>query len=109
MNQMQQYHEAKNRPPGMILLFRSGDFFELFGEDAETVSRLLGLCLTQRTDRDTGEKLFVAGFLHQSLELYLRKLLKAGHRVAICDQVEPLPLEKAPEKVQRTLFDPLTE
>src|SRR5207302_9862756 len=80
---MQQYREAKERHPGMLLLFRMGDFYELFNEDAETAARLLGLTLTSRD-----KTVSMAGFPHHSLEGYLRKLLQAGHRVAICDQVE---------------------
>lgn len=80
---MQQYQEAKERHPGMLLLFRMGDFYELFGDDAETAHKLLGLTLTTR-DRT----LAMAGFPHHQLEAYLTKLLKADLRVAICDQVE---------------------
>src|SRR5262245_62543578 len=80
---MQQYREAKERHPGMLLLFRAGDFYELFFEDAEVVSRVLGIALTSRD-----KTIPMAGFPHHSLETHLRKLLKGGHRVAICDQVE---------------------
>jgi DNA mismatch repair protein MutS len=80
---MQQYREARQRHPGMLLLFRMGDFYELFYEDAEVVSRLLGLTLTSR-DKNVP----MAGFPHHQLDAYLRRLLHAGHRVAICDQVE---------------------
>src|SRR5262245_37780152 len=80
---MQQYREAKERHPGMLLLFRAGDFYELFYEDAEVASRVLGIALTSRDKQAP-----MAGFPHHALETHLRKLLKAGHRVAICDQVE---------------------
>jgi DNA mismatch repair protein MutS len=80
---MQQYREAKERHPGMLLLFRMGDFYELFFEDAELVARVLGLTLTSRD-----KTVPMAGFPHHQLEGYLRKLLKSGHRVAVCDQVE---------------------
>ncbi len=80
---MQQYREAKERHPGMILLFRAGDFYELFFEDAEIVSRVLSIALTTRDG-----KVPMAGFPHHALEVHLRKLLRSGHRVAICDQVE---------------------
>jgi DNA mismatch repair protein MutS len=86
---MQQYQEAKERHPGMLLLFRMGDFYELFDEDAGTAARLLGLTLTSRD-----KTVSMAGFPHHSLEGYLRKLLQAGHRVAICDQVEDPALAK---------------
>jgi hypothetical protein len=80
---MQQYREAKEKHPDMLLLFRIGDFYELFGEDAETAHTLLGLTLTTRDQTVT-----MAGFPHHQLEAYLHKLLKQGQRVAICDQVE---------------------
>src|SRR5947209_5426516 len=80
---MQQYREAKERHPGMILLFRAGDFYELFYDDAEVVSRVLGIALTSRD-----KTIPMAGFPHHALENHLRKLLRSGHRVAICDQVE---------------------
>src|SRR5260370_39173284 len=86
---MQQYREAKERHPGMLLLFRMGDFYELFEDDAETAARQLGLTLTSR-DKATP----MAGFPHHALEANLRRLLEAGHRVAICDQVEDAALAK---------------
>src|SRR5262245_20257504 len=86
---MQQYEEAKARHPGMLLLFRMGDFFETFGDDAELVSRVLGLTLTSRD-----KSIPMAGFPHHQLEPYLRKLLQLGQRVAICDQVEDAALAK---------------
>src|SRR5712692_2826486 len=86
---MQQYREAKERHPGMLLLFRMGDFYELFGEDAEVAARVLGLTLTSRDKTIT-----MAGFPHHSLEMHLRKLLGAGQRVAVCDQVEDPALAK---------------
>ena len=86
---MQQYREAKERHPGMLLLFRSGDFYELFHDDAEVVSRVLQIALTSRDG-----KIPMAGFPHHALEAQLQKLLKAGHRVAVCDQVEDAALAK---------------
>src|SRR5262245_56519076 len=80
---MQQYREAKERHPGMILLFRAGDFYELFYEDAEVASRVLSIAPTSRDKQAP-----MAGFPHHALEVHLRKLLRAGHRVAVCDQVE---------------------
>src|SRR5580704_15817470 len=80
---MQQYREAKDRHPGMLLLFRMGDFYELFDDDAETAARVLGLTLTSRD-----KSIPMAGFPHHQLEQYLHKLLHLGHRVAVCDQVE---------------------
>src|SRR5262249_7052218 len=86
---MQRYREAKERHPGMLLLFRMGDFYELFDADAETASRVLGLTLTSRD-----KTIPMAGFPHHALDTHLRKLLHAGHRVAICDQVEDPALAK---------------
>jgi DNA mismatch repair protein MutS len=86
---MQQYRDAKERHPGMLLLFRMGDFYELFDTDAEVASRVLGLTLTSRD-----KQIPMAGFPHHQLENYLRKLLHAGHRVAVCDQVEDPALAK---------------
>src|SRR3954466_8101489 len=86
---MQQYRDAKARHPGMVLLFRMGDFFETFEEDAELVSRVLGLTLTTRDG-----SIPMAGVPAKSVEHYLRKLLHAGFRVAVCDQVEDAALAK---------------
>src|SRR5436305_7359863 len=86
---MQQYRGAKERHPGMLLRFRMGDFYELFDADAEVAARVLGLTLTSRD-----KTLPMAGFPHHALDNHLRKLLRAGHRVAICDQVEDPALAK---------------
>ncbi len=86
---MQQYREAKERHPGMLLLFRMGDFYETFHEDAEVAARVLGLTLTSRD-----KTIPMAGFPHHSLDHHLHKLLHAGHRVAICDQMEDAALAK---------------
>ena len=80
---MQQYRDAKERHPGMLLLFRMGDFYELFDADAELGAKVLGLTLTSRD-----KSVPMAGFPHHQLENYLHKLLHAGYRVAVCDQVE---------------------
>src|SRR6516164_5496841 len=80
---MQQYREAKDRYPGTMVLFRNGDFYELFEDDAEVGARLLGITLTRR-DKDIP----MAGVPHHALDRYLRRLLQAGHRVAICEQME---------------------
>src|SRR4051794_34008672 len=86
---MQQYREAKERHPGMILLFRMGDFYEMFFEDAEVAARVLGLTLTSRD-----KSIPMAGFPHHALENHLRKLLHGGPPGAICDQVEDPPLAR---------------
>jgi DNA mismatch repair protein MutS len=83
---MQQYHEAKAAAGDALLLFRMGDFYELFFDDAKTAARVLGLALTSR---DKGENpVPMAGFPYHQLDAYLAKLIAAGHRAAICEQVE---------------------
>jgi DNA mismatch repair protein MutS len=84
---MQQHRAIKARYPDAILLFRVGDFYETFGQDAITTSRVLGITLTKRNNGsvDSNE---LAGFPHHALDTYLHKLVKAGLRVAICDQLE---------------------
>src|SRR6516165_8920423 len=86
---MQQYRDAKEQHPGMLLLFRMGDFYELFEDDAQTAARVLGLTLTSRD-----KTVPMAGFPHHALDGHLRKLLQGGYRVAICDQVEDPALAK---------------
>ena len=81
-----QYNEIKGKYPGALLLFRVGDFYETFGEDAIRASRILGIVLTRRNNGGAHEEL--AGFPHHSLDNYLPKLVRAGERVAICDQLE---------------------
>ena len=83
---MQQYHDAKQACGDALLLFRMGDFYELFFEDAKTAARVLGLTLTSR---DKGENpVPMAGFPFHQLDGYLAKLIRAGHRAAVCEQVE---------------------
>ncbi len=84
---MKQYAEVKAKHPETILLFRMGDFFETFEEDARITSRVLGITLTRRGNGAAGE-IPLAGFPHHALESYLPKLLKAGYRVAVCEQME---------------------
>lgn len=84
---MKQYYAIKAKHPGAILLFRVGDFYETFAEDAEIASKILGIVLTKRANGSASE-VALAGFPHHSLESYLPKLVRAGQRVAICDQLE---------------------
>ena len=84
---MQRYCEVKQENPGSILLFRMGDFYELFHKDAQAGAKILGLTLTAR-DKTSDNPVPMAGFPHHQLENYLQKLIKAGFRAAICDQVE---------------------
>ncbi len=90
---MRQYFEIKSKHPGAILLFRVGDFYETFSEDAIATSEILGITLTRRAN---GSAQFVelAGFPHHALDTYLPKLVRAGKRVAICDQLEDPKLTK---------------
>ena len=82
---LQQYYDLKSRDPGALLLFRNGDFYELFGPDAERGRDLLGLNIGSR---DKGPRAMMAGFPHPALNTYLAKLVDAGVRVAICEQLE---------------------
>lgn len=84
---MQQHRAIKQKYPDAILLFRVGDFYETFGEDAVIASKVLGITLTKRNNGAASSS-ELAGFPHHSLDTYLHKLVKAGHRVAICDQLE---------------------
>lgn len=90
---MKQYNSIKARYPDALLLFRVGDFYETFGEDAIKTAEILGIVLTKRAN---GAAAYVelAGFPHHSLDTYLPKLVKAGQRVAICDQLEDPKLAK---------------
>lgn len=84
---MQQHRAIKQKYPDAVLLFRVGDFYETFGEDAVIASRVLGITLTKRNNGAAASS-ELAGFPHHSLDTYLHKLVKAGYRVAICDQLE---------------------
>ena len=90
---MERYLEVKRQNPGSILLFRMGDFYELFFEDAQVSSKVLGLTLTSR-DKGSPNPIPMAGFPYHALEGYLRKLIVAGHRVAVCEQMEDPKLAK---------------
>ncbi|MFT6795622.1 MAG: DNA mismatch repair protein MutS [Maribacter sp.] len=89
---MKQYNTIKTKYPDALLLFRVGDFYETFGADAVKASKILGIILTNRNNG--GERTELAGFPHHSLNTYLPKLVKAGQRVAICDQLEDPKLTK---------------
>ncbi len=84
---MKQYNSIKTKYPDAILLFRVGDFYETFGEDAVKTSKVLGIVLTKRAN-GSASHIELAGFPHHSLDSYLPKLVRAGYRVAICDQLE---------------------
>src|ERR1043165_2279640 len=84
---MKQYSSVKARYPDTILFFRMGDFFETFGEDAVTTSRVTGITLTKRNNGAAGD-IELAGFPHHQLDNYLPKMIRAGYRVAVCEQLE---------------------
>ncbi|MFD1257583.1 DNA mismatch repair protein MutS [Mucilaginibacter terrae] len=90
---MQQYNQIKAKYPGALLLFRVGDFYETFGEDAVKASGILGIVLTKRAN-GAATHIELAGFPHHSLDTYLPKLVRAGQRVAICDQLEDPKMTK---------------
>lgn len=90
---MKQYNQIKAKHPQALLLFRVGDFYETFGEDAIVASKILGIVLTQRKNGAAGA-VELAGFPHHSLDTYLPKLVRAGQRVAICDQLEDPKMTK---------------
>src|SRR6476660_3083354 len=90
---MKQHNAIKSKYPDAILLFRVGDFYETFGQDAITASRVLGITLTKRNN-SSATAAELAGFPHHALDAYLHKLVKAGYRVAICDQLEDPKLAK---------------
>ncbi len=100
---MQQYQEMKKKHPDAVLLFRVGDFYEIFGKDAVIASEILGITLTRRANgRDNYIEL--AGFPHHALDTYLPKLVRAGKRVAICEQLEDPKLTKtSKQKVVETV------
>jgi len=85
---MEQYYQNKKLYPDALLLFRVGDFYETFADDAVIVARDLNITLTSRQKDDQGEKIPLAGVPYHSLDAYLARLIRAGHKVAICDQVE---------------------
>ncbi|MHB8907239.1 MAG: MutS N-terminal domain-containing protein, partial [Melioribacteraceae bacterium] len=84
---MAQYGKIKENYPDTILLFRMGDFFETFEDDARIASKVLGITLTKRANGAAGE-VPLAGFPHHAIDTYLPKLVRAGYRVAVCEQME---------------------
>ena len=100
---MQQYQEMKKKHPDAVLLFRVGDFYEIFGKDAVTASEILGITLTRRQS-GLDSCIELAGFPHHALDTYLPKLVRAGKRVAICEQLEDPKLTKtSKQKVVETV------
>ena len=91
---IEQYEGVKARYPGHLLLFRVGDFYETFGEDAKLLSRELEVVLTARAADGSGERLPMAGVPHHAVDSYLARLVRKGYKVALCDQVEDARLAK---------------
>ena len=94
---LKQYREMKKKHLDAILMFRVGDFYEIFGKDAVQASEVLGITLTRRQS-GVDSRIELAGFPHHALDTYLPKLVRAGHRVAICEQLEDPKLKRTPEK-----------
>lgn len=90
---MKQYEEMKRKHPDAVLLFRVGDFYETFSEDAVIASDILGITLTRRAN-GANNYVELAGFPHHALDTYLPKLVRAGKRVAICEQIESSLIQK---------------
>src|SRR3712207_4300743 len=90
---MRQFLEMKEKHPDAVLLFRVGDFYETYSKDAIIASEILGITLTRRGN-GPGQTVEMAGFPHHALDTYLPKLVRAGKRVAICDQLEDPKLTK---------------
>ena len=91
---MKQFYDLKAQHPDAVLLFRCGDFYETYCDDAVTASKVLGITLTRRNNKGNAAVIEMAGFPHHALDTYLPKLIRAGHRVAICDQLEDPKLAK---------------
>ena len=91
---MQQFYDFKAKHPDAVLLFRCGDFYETYGEDAVVASEILGITLTRRNNGGQSDALEMAGFPYHALDTYLPRLVRAGRRVAICDQLEDPKLTK---------------
>jgi len=91
---MEQFYKLKAKHPDAILLFRCGDFYETYQDDAVTAAKVLGITLTHRNNKGKGMDISMAGFPHHALDSYLPKLVRAGFRVAICDQLEDPKLTK---------------
>ena len=102
---MKQYQEMKSKHPDAVLLFRVGDFYETFSDDAITASEILGITLTRRANGQA-QHVELAGFPHHALDTYLPRLIRAGKRVAICEQLEDPKLTK--KLVKRGIIELVT-
>lgn len=99
---LRQFNDIKSKHPDALLLFRSGDFYETYKDDARKASNILGITLTKssKLQDETGKPLEMAGFPYHALDTYLPKLIRAGERVAICDQIESQKTEKVMEETK---------
>ena len=104
---LRQYFATKAMNPEAVLLYRVGDFYEAYGEDANTLSKALGMVLTKRSNGDK-EPVPMAGFPHHAMDIYLPKLVRAGFKVAVCDQLEDPKLVAAGKLVKRGITEILT-
>ena len=106
---MRQFMEFKGKHPDALLLFRCGDFYETYSDDAVVASEILGITLTRRSNATSTRKdaaVAMAGFPHHALDTYLPKLIRAGKRVAICDQLEdPKLTKKLVKRGSTVLYD----
>ena len=104
---VQQYLDLKKKHPDAILLFRCGDFYETYKDDAVKASKILGITLTKSNGRkdDEGKPLAMAGFPYHALDTYLPKLIRAGERVAICDQLEAPRQETAKQVAKQEVVE----
>lgn len=93
---LKQFDALKTKHPDALLLFRCGDFYEVYGPDAKECSKVLGLTVTlsRETKKHDGKPMEMAGFPHHALDSYLPRLIRAGRRIAICDQLEDPRLTK---------------
>src|SRR3982750_1852564 len=85
---MKQYQQFKKQYPGYVLFFRMGDFYEMFWEDAKIANKAMGVAVTTRQKGPDGVEIPMAGIPFHAVESYLRKMIAAGHKVAICEQME---------------------
>ena len=102
---MKQFFSLKAKHPDALLLFRCGDFYETYGDDAIVASQILGITLTKRNNGGNTGDTPMAGFPHHALDTYLPKLIRAGKRVAICDQLEDPKKKRAAIKGKKGLSE----
>ena len=102
---MKQFFSMKAKHPDALMLFRCGDFYETYCDDAIDAARILGITLTRRNNSGSGDRIDMAGFPHHALDTYLPKLIRAGKRVAICDQLEDPKKKRAMIKGKKGLSE----